>query len=1314
MRKRHSVRRNRFTHILTWALVTVLAVQSFLPSCAYALETGRIQRLAEAIATYRSGSAVAIDAGVTVRTSDKTSGEGVASGELSTSAETPEESSATSEAPEEGPATSEPAAEGEPATSTAPNDGAGADGDAGGLDDPAQDESTAAEDAATIEGAEVLSDGTDGQTGKVLLADERSIGQLDGRDYVGQTVKEINGTEYILIGTEQQLRAIGSGAQVHGPVYSYKPGVLGITQDHDFKLYYPGDADLKQGEALHEDEVKEWDGAGGALEGGADYNGKKFCGVNAEGAYDASVDANTGLTYSSNANYIIFRDIDVSSDAWTPLMFSGTLLGASGVGMEEEGQLWGQIAGASAVAETAIQPVISGVNVNQSGKLDSRDHVGIGFFGTITNSVNGDPDRLGVSPGTTVVSNLKLSGVTVTNNSTETEDTQTLISGLGDLLGGILGGLIGGILGGVLGGLEDLLGIELGGDLFKDLGDALEHLLDARREDPSSFATGAFAGRIVGDVEVSRCVVEDARVQNAPSIPDGSYYQGMTGGFVGYMEGVTEYDGLSDILGFTLRGLQALLNVIPGLGLGDLISLVENLVDPSELIPTGYYNPVVSDCSVALASGSIGSAGTDYAGGFAGVQIGAIVSGSTVSGDALAVTANEYAGGFTGLVRDAEMGGLLNNLGVKLIDVGSPQSLAADCTVSAGTLAVKAANHAGGFAGATAASYVVNPTVAVSGTALVQTQESYAGGIVGEATMGWVTNLGTGEGANDVLGTLGNLVTGLLTGDAATDGQLLTLMGFEPSAVLGAQVQANGLSVEAGGSFAGGVLGAGQGTVVASSDAAHLADLTFWKDDAGPAVAQRGGSLSGVALVHAAAYAGGVAGALDTASVGGVLNGVLGVGDLSKLGKAGFYAFEVSDLHVDGAPVADGAGLAVRTDGYTAGGAVGQATGGLMARVSVTGLASVEATGEAGGFVGSAAAGDVLGAEGINLLGLVKLSGLLSVAQSTRFSVEECATEGVADGFTVTATGVQASSSDTVTAGGFYGRVSSASTVDSHVRNLASVTAPQEGGAAGGFAGLSTTGGLASAASDTDEGSSILEEILDHEGLLNVNDLLGAVPYLVPAYQASDVVFIEAGGSVTGDCAGGFAGSFESGNVNVFSNDEADLAALADASPWAVKNLAEVQGRTYAGGFGGRVVSGSLAQAGGGLSLLDGSLSLNVAQLLDVVSAYVPVINQAGVQSAAATQGFVVSATELDENDSASGSAGGFAGYACGAQISLCDVDELRSTAVSAPADLETADEAEAQSYFDGSSSYAVSAPRYAGGFVGYLNIGSAPAWATD
>lgn len=38
--------------------------------------------------------------------------------------------------------------------------------------------------------------------------------QKAGRDHVGQVYKEINGKKYILIGNEQQLRAIGTGKQV--------------------------------------------------------------------------------------------------------------------------------------------------------------------------------------------------------------------------------------------------------------------------------------------------------------------------------------------------------------------------------------------------------------------------------------------------------------------------------------------------------------------------------------------------------------------------------------------------------------------------------------------------------------------------------------------------------------------------------------------------------------------------------------------------------------------------------------------------------------------------------------------------------------------------------------------------------------------------------------------------------------------------------------------------------------------------------------------------------------------------------------------
>ena len=55
---------------------------------------------------------------------------------------------------------------------------------------------------AAVEGIEVLREG-DADGGTVLLTDRAMVDALGGRDYVGQTVKEINGKKYILIGTEQ-------------------------------------------------------------------------------------------------------------------------------------------------------------------------------------------------------------------------------------------------------------------------------------------------------------------------------------------------------------------------------------------------------------------------------------------------------------------------------------------------------------------------------------------------------------------------------------------------------------------------------------------------------------------------------------------------------------------------------------------------------------------------------------------------------------------------------------------------------------------------------------------------------------------------------------------------------------------------------------------------------------------------------------------------------------------------------------------------------------------------------------------------------
>ena len=604
-----------------------------------------------------------------------------------------------------------------------------------------------------------------------------------------------------------------------------------------------------------------------------------------------------------------------------------------------------------------------------------------------------------------------------------------------------------------------------------------------------------------------------------------------------------------------------------------------------------------------------------------------------------------------------------------------------------------------------AASYAVNSSVAADAKLNVSTTESYAGGFAGQMTMGWATNLGINDGAEDLPGGLSSLITHIL-GSKDDSGQLLTLAGFEPSAALGCGVSGGSIAVDAKGSYAGGFTGAGEGAVIAKSDADHVGALTHWQNGGALAevsVTEQPVTVSGLQSVTAKALAGGIAGEMETAAVGGLLNHTLGIGSLKDLAGDGFTAFEVSDAAVTGV---DG-GFTVAVTDYNGGGAIGLATGGEVSNVKVDNLQSVTGTGEVGGFIGQAAAGSALGADGINLLGLVKLSGLLTVAQTTHLDVSGSSVTGIDTGFAVTASGKDdAAETDQFTAGGFYGRASSMTTTDSHVTNLKSVTAPNTNGMAGGFVGLSTTGGLAQIASDKDEGSSILKQLTEN-GLLGINDLLGAVPYMVPKYKVTDVAYVD-GGSVAADIAGGYAGSFESGEVNKFAEDEVELASKVEASPWAVKNISAVDGQSCAGGFGGRVVSGSLAEAGGGLDLLGGFASVNIEQLLSLVSAYMPVIDRAGVSAdadpatatASTTDGFTVSATKARE-----GIAGGYIGYGSGVQVSASDVKYLKHTEVTEPKDLEGRD---GSAYFDADqSAYAVTGTRCAGGYIGEMDIGS-------
>ena len=1099
-----------------------------------------------------------------------------------------------------------------------------------------------------------------------LVADQLSIDpattDTEGRDFKGQVVKTIGDKTYILIGNEQQLRKIGSGEKVLGAVYQAKNvGVLVQkwivdTDNGNPIMLYSGDADLKKEQNGNKDyQIGKVDKAASGLTKGRCGVDQKTGKINPELDYDKA----TEQTYSSNANYIIFRDIDLSGSNWTPLMFSGNMIGAKA---SNQSELWlndpsvKDYSKATSISSGLERPIISNVNVNQTEEMDGSNYIGIGFFATITNEVN--VNNIGVSAGTVKVSNLILKNISVQNNTNKHKNTQTVISGVTSLLGGLLGGVV-----------DLVVGLITFGNVKLNLKDTLSALLNARAIDPTIYSTGAFAGRLVGDVVVENCdVTGKASVSNI---------NGRTGGFVGYTEGVTQYDGLSKTLNVTVDVLSKLLNVIPGLGLGDLITiLLKNGLDVGSLIPTGYKNVVIKNCNVYGLSITTAK-DKDYAGGFIGQQVGTQIFNSSVQNSTYSINTNEYGGGFVGISRDADIKGTLTKIGIDLIRGMQPQSLLQDCNLVNCNITVTGTNYQGGFTGAQTNSYAVN--CGINGNMVVNATGSYAGGFSGISTVGWVTNLGKDEITDpSLLKTVGKLIADLLSSDPEQAGMLLSLAGIAPSAILGCNLNCTSITVSADKSYVGGILGGGDGVYLAESSAGYLNKLSYWKYGAleTGSISQRDNVITGLQSVNACGNrAGGVAGSVTTANVTGLLNNTLGVGN--------FLGFTVHNVKVTGLD------YTVSANNY-AGGAIGEAVGGDVQNVTLKQLKSVTAKNRVGGFIGCAGPGDLAGGNGLtlNLLGLnhlLNVENLLSVAEGVRVKITNAHVNGIADGLTVNATGSNESGEVVdYTAGGFIGKSNSCEINSSDVTNLKEVSANDTDGFAGGFVGSSQTGGLADVVRET-----------DIKGLLNVNGLLGAVTYLVPSYTMCTVSYINKGG-VSADIAGGFAGNFQSGKVN--------NQGLGDGKYYSVYNLDHVNGQTYAGGFGGNVYSGALADSGKGISILGGikGLDIKVADLVNLINAYVPTIDYAGVKS---DEGFTVTANKIKSDDTNSGSAGGFIGYGSGVQVSHCDVTNLKPTKVKAPDNLEID---KAPTYFDNNSTYAVTGARYAGGYIGYMNIGSA------
>ena len=1082
-----------------------------------------------------------------------------------------------------------------------------------------------------------------------------STENAEGRDFKGQVVKTIGDKTYILIGNEEQLRKIGTDEPVYGAVYQAYLDVVTWKVDKDKNgkpiMLYGGDADLKKnqnGEANYTfGEIKNTDNS---LSSESSIYARGSCGVDqATGEINPNLDMDKAASqkYSANANYIIFRDIDLSSSNWQPLNFQGTMVGAKST----TNKIWD-------VGAKIEKPVISNVKVEQSDKINVGEQMGVGFFSTISSEVS--EKDIGLSKGLVQVSNIKFKNITVQTSTSETYYPETLVSTLTSTLGKLLGGL--------LSGLTFILTF---GQVKVDLGKTLGDVLDARKKDPTALATGAIAGRVEGHVEISNIEVNNANVKNINN---------NTGGFVGYAVGKTQYDGLSKALGGLVDLLTNILNVIPGLGLGDLITiLLGNAIPLSKLIPTGYINAKIKNCSINGLSISTSSK-KDYAGGFIGQQKGTIVENCSITNSHYTINGKSFTGGFVGLARDDVIEGTLSgalDIETKLPRM-NPESLLLNCSLNNAVASVSGESYIGGFAGGLANASTVNCNVKSDKALTVKASGNYAGGFAGIASLGWAADLGKDDTKNNLLGGVVDLVVKLLSSNPGATSSLLSLAGVNPSHILGCSVNAS-LQVS-GKDYVGGVTGRGNGAYIAQSNADNLQKISYWKNnvyDVG-SVQVIDSSLTGLSSVTGNDYVGGIAGSMGTASVAGLLNTTLGV--------ASYLAFTVDNVHVNGAEN----GFTI-TGNERVGGGFGDAIGGSITTVSINNLASIESNNLVGGFIGLSGPGDLAGTDGgltVNLLGLnylLKLNNLLSLGQAIEVKIKDTNVNGIKDGFTVHAKGSRDSNSvRDYSASGFIAKSGSTKIENSHVTNLKSVKAADDGGYASGFVGISKTGGLAEVADD----NSI-------KSLIETNGLVNAVGYLIPKYTNCTVSFVN-GGSVTADVAGGFAADFQSGTVDNSSRGTNDY--------YAVYNLDSVNGQTYAGGFGGNVYSGALADASKGISILgniDG-LNINIGELLNLVNAYVPTIEYAGVKS---DNGFTVMANKIKSADTNSGSAGGFIGYGSGVQVSHCDVTHLKHTEVTPPKDLEAT---EAPKYFNSESQYAVTGARYAGGYIGYMDIGSA------
>lgn len=1148
----------------------------------------------------------------------------------------------------------------------------------------------------------------------------------EGRNYFGQVVKKIGDKNYILIGNETQLRAIGTNTDVTEPIWRVyetrekKSGLLGgytdwkpaaDTAEYKTELYYPGDADIVKfndtynwsgkelygnkkgdhklgdtdeqdgGALLGTDATKRYHYVSSTIQESADMtvtatestaSASEAASVEADAAvkdsnsidmtppdseeaaetgsndetftsgedesdfsddanlesitvdenktyvltYDTSKSSNTniagtGYKYSKDANYIIFRDVELSKE--------GTNSNGEDDDWDPIDNYQGNMEGRKGMVE-GQSITISHINISQATSVDQdkQAEYGIGFFRNLTTPYS---TSLTISQNPITVKNITLSDVTVSTTTTKVKQNISLIGGVLKLLLGNLSGL---------------------------------------KPDPQSLATGGFAGVVKGNIQIENCNVENLHgVSNAND---------RTGGFAGYVSGMTQYDLISNGLGDLVTTLTKILNLIPLLGAGDLLTLLLNggLLSVKNLIPIGYVNPSIQNCSV---SGDTSVTGQKSTGGFAGEAIGAVMKNCSVGGSTT-VSGNDCSGGFVGRSANAVVVGALSSLGIELMGNFPVNTVMLNCridgavNVSAQGTSSKESGYAGGFIGEMRNSYAVDCSISSLGAV---SGKDYTGGFAGIATLGDVADIDESQG---LLVIVKDLLTGLLNGKL-TNMDLLNLVGLRPSVISGCIIAGDSISVTANGKNAGGLVG--YAGAVQISNTLELTDDSksttkaiqrmLNKTGVTYEFADRVNQINAVSSmkVSATENAGGILGYAKMTSVGDVLGGTVTAAD--------YMRFECKDCSVNGGS----SGLTVTAsdqENGRAGGAIGYGTGGEVRKTSVTNLNSVTAGKCAGGFAGYFGSGTLANVGGIKLLGLplLKIDSLLSVGQMIETFTVDSTVSGVSSGYSVSTKNEQGYS------GGFIGECISGRARDTQISNLKTVTASAASGKAGGFAGFAKAGDALSAGDSTTSQLTAIE----------LENLLGVVSALRPEFNNTSIAYVSNGSDpqVSADMAGGFVGDGQAVDINYGNNNsgfkadtnsedgttKGETGAIATTN---ITGLSYIKGTSYAGGFAGRLMPGDVAQTGS-VKLLG---LLNVNQLLSVMDVAYPRISDSSIEG----NNLVVTASGKND-DVALGDAGGYIGNGKAVMVKNSDVTNVKE----------------------------VTAPYHAGGYIGIMRSGSA------